>query len=54
MPELEQARARGALLTSEMEAFFQVCPCKLLAVTGSDGKTTTTSIIAGLLKQAGL
>ena len=53
VPELEQARARGALLTSEMEAFFQVCPCKLLAVTGSDGKTTTTSIIAGLLKQAG-
>lgn len=36
-----------------MEAFFSVCPCRILAVTGSDGKTTTTTIIAGLLSASG-
>lgn len=52
-PALERARANGAEITSEMEVFFLVCPAKLVAVTGSDGKTTTTTIIAGLLKAAG-
>jgi len=50
---LAQAEANGAALTSEMEAFFALCPCRIFAVTGSDGKTTTTSIIAELLKAAG-
>ena len=50
---LEAARRRGSQITSEMEVFFQVCPCKTIAVTGSDGKTTTTTIIAELLKAAG-
>lgn len=53
IPELEAARANGAEITSEMEVFFQVCPCKIIAVTGSDGKTTTTTIISELLKAAG-
>ena len=53
VPALETARARGAEITSEMEVFFKVCPCKLIAVTGSDGKTTTTTIISELLKAAG-
>ena len=52
-PALAAAKARGARLTSEMEAFFQVCPCRIAAVTGSDGKTTTTTIISELLKGAG-
>ena len=52
-PELEAARRAGAEVTSEMEVFFDVCPAHLIAVTGSDGKTTTTTIIAGLLKAAG-
>ena len=52
-PELAAAKARGALLTSEMEAFFTVCPCRIIAVTGSDGKTTTTTIISELLKAQG-
>jgi len=52
-PALEKLRAGGAQVTSEMEVFFEVCPCKLLAVTGSDGKTTTTSVIAAMLKAAG-
>ena len=50
---LEAARKRGSVITSEMEAFFEVCPCPILAVTGSDGKTTTTTIIARLLEAAG-
>lgn len=53
VPELLAAKARGSEITSEMEVFFEVCPCTLLAVTGSDGKTTTTTIIAELLKAAG-
>lgn len=53
VPALEAARARGAEITSEMEVFFKVCPCKIIAVTGSDGKTTTTTIISELLKAAG-
>ena len=52
-PELAAAVAGGSLLTSEMEVFFDVCPCPLLAVTGSDGKTTTTTILAELLRSAG-
>ena len=52
-PALVDAVARGAVLTSEMEAFFDICPCKTIAVTGSDGKTTTTSIIAELLRNEG-
>lgn len=53
LPELTAAVERGSLLTSEMEVFFQVCPCTKVAVTGSDGKTTTTTIIAELFKRAG-
>ena len=50
---LQQARERGAVITSEMEVFFSLCPCKIIAVTGSDGKTTTTTIISELLKAQG-
>lgn len=53
LPQLRSALERGSVLTSEMEVFFQVCPCPLIAVTGSDGKTTTTTIIAELLKRSG-
>ena len=50
---LREAASRGSMLTSEMEVFFDVCPCKIIAVTGSDGKTTTKSIIAELLRKEG-
>lgn len=53
VPELTAAVAGGSQLTSEMEVFFEVCPCPKIAVTGSDGKTTTTTIIAKLLEAAG-
>ena len=53
LPPIEKAVQDGAVLTSEMEAFFEVCPCRIVAVTGSDGKTTTTTLISKLLKAAG-
>ena len=53
LPALETLRAAGAKITSEMEIFFEVCPCKLIAVTGSDGKTTTTTLISEILKAEG-
>jgi len=53
LPAFCDAIARGAVLTSEMEAFFEVCPCRIFAVTGSDGKTTTTTVISELLKAEG-
>ena len=52
-PAIEALRSRGAMVTSEMEVFFEVCPCPILAVTGSDGKTTTTTLIAEMLKAEG-
>lgn len=50
---LVSAMEHGAVVTSEMEAFFQLCPCRTIGITGSDGKTTTSSIIAELLKAGG-
>lgn len=52
-PALIKARKMGKIITSEMEIFFELCPCKIYAVTGSDGKTTTTSIIAKLFESEG-
>ena len=53
IPEFLKAEEKGALITSEMEVFFDLCPCKIIAVTGSDGKTTTTTLISEFLKEAG-
>ena len=52
-PELETLRQKGVIVTSEMEVFFDLCPCRIIAVTGSDGKTTTTTVISELLKASG-
>ena len=52
-PAIEALRSRGAMVTSEMEVFFEVCPCEIIAVTGSDGKTTTTTLISEMLKAEG-
>ncbi len=52
-PALDALRSRGAQITSEMEVFFQLCPCNIIAVTGSDGKTTTTTLISEMLKAEG-
>ena len=53
IPALQELREGGAFVTSEMDAFFWLCPCKILAVTGSDGKTTTTTLISEMLKAEG-
>lgn len=53
IPPFLAAMEKGSVLTSEMEVFFKVCPCKIIAVTGSDGKTTTTTLISEMLKNAG-
>ncbi len=54
LPQLEKARKAGSIVTSEMEAFFEVCPSKnIIAVTGSDGKTTTTTLIYNILTESG-
>ena len=53
-PKLVEARRNGVAVTTEMEVFFELCPCKIYAVTGSDGKTTTTSVIAEFLKEEGM
>ena len=50
-PELVRAAERGAVITSEMEVFMSLCPCPIIAVTGSDGKTTTTTLIAKILEE---
>lgn len=52
-PALEEVRARGGEVTSEMELFFMVCPCPIIGITGSDGKTTTTTLVCEFLRHAG-
>ena len=52
-PEIQDAIAAGVEITSEMESFFDHCPCRIIGVTGSDGKTTTTTLIAKTLEAQG-
>ena len=44
---------RGQRVTTEMEVFFSLCPAKIIAVTGSNGKTTTTTLISKMLEAEG-
>lgn len=53
IPELVAESSRGAVITSEMEVFVDLCPAEIFAVTGSDGKTTTTTLIYRMLKEQG-
>ncbi len=50
---IKEAIKGGAYLTSEMEAFLDMCPATTIGITGSDGKTTTTTLISEVLKKAG-
>lgn len=53
IPELISESKRGALITSEMDVFLDLCPAQTFCVTGSDGKTTTATLIHMMLKQEG-
>ena len=52
-PALISAKEKGSVITSEMELFFEVCPARIIAVTGSDGKTTTTTLIHKIMEKQG-
>ncbi len=51
--QIAEARKNGKEITSEIEIFMSLCPCKMIAVTGSDGKTTTTTLIYKILSEEG-
>ncbi|MCI9064176.1 MAG: UDP-N-acetylmuramoyl-L-alanine--D-glutamate ligase [Clostridia bacterium] len=51
--ELEEEENRGAIVTTEVELLMKMCPCKIIGITGSDGKTTTTTLISEIIKAAG-
>lgn len=53
VPGFVRAVERGSILTSEMQLFFELCPCRIIGITGSDGKTTTTTLISKILEAAG-
>lgn len=53
IPELLREAEAGAEITSEMEVFCKLCPARIIAVTGSDGKTTTTTLIYKILSRHG-
>lgn len=52
-PWIGECIKRGQTVTTEMEVFFRYCPCKIYAVTGSNGKTTTTTLISKMLEAEG-
>ncbi len=51
--ELQKESENGAIVTTEIEMLMEMCPCKIIGVTGSDGKTTTTSLINFILQKSG-
>lgn len=50
--ELQEEEKRGAIVTTEIEMLMEMAPCKVIGVTGSDGKTTTTSLIYEIVKRS--
>jgi UDP-N-acetylmuramoylalanine--D-glutamate ligase len=51
---INKAKANGSVITSEIELFMQLCACDIIGVTGSDGKTTTSTLIAQMIKTQGI
>ncbi len=54
LPQIESEREKGVVITSEVKLFFDACNCKIIGITGSDGKTTTTTLIYEMLKAGGV
>ena len=52
-PELVREKERGAVITTEIEQLIKMAPCKVIGITGSDGKTTTTTLTAKILEDGG-
>ncbi len=52
--ELVEEEKRGAVVTTEIELLIKMAPCTVIGVTGSDGKTTTTTLIYEILKKKGI
>lgn len=53
LPEIKAEEDRGAIVTTEIEMILKMAPSKIIGITGSDGKTTTTSLIYNILKEKG-
>ncbi|PSR30199.1 MAG: UDP-N-acetylmuramoyl-L-alanine--D-glutamate ligase [Sulfobacillus benefaciens] len=53
LPEIERMRKQGAAITCETDVFFQECPAPIIGITGSAGKTTTTTLVSQALSASG-
>lgn len=53
IPELKAESVRGAIITTEIEMLIELCPGRVIGITGSDGKTTTTSLVYEIIKENG-
>ena len=52
-PYLKEEESRGCYITTEVEEVIKYAPCKVIGITGSKGKTTTTTIVSKILENLG-
>lgn len=53
LPQVEEARRRGAVVSGEIPLFLELCPAPVVGITGSAGKTTTSTLVARMLEASG-